>query len=217
MPLATLQRAHRNPKVHDTAGIRASISRHGYVEPIVMDERTSRLVAGHGRLDDFEARKAAGESPPEGVRLGDEGEWEIPVWRGWASASDADAEAYLVGSNELAGRGGWDQKRLAEIFGTYREDADWFLGTGYTPDEGAALLHSTGLLTREAVDFLGTAPAAGADEEGADLSGLEGWVAINFTVHADQRAAILETLDRIRRQESLGTRAEALVALCRRG
>ena len=67
MPLAELQRAHRNPKAHDDEGIAASMARFGYVEAITMDERTGLLVAGHGRLDFLEGARDAGEAPPEGI------------------------------------------------------------------------------------------------------------------------------------------------------
>lgn len=141
MPLRTLQRAHRNPKMHDTAGIRASVARHGFVEPVTMDERTMRLVAGHGRLDDLEERARRREDPPDGIKVDpDNGDWLIPVNRGWESKSDADAEAYLIGANELTMRGGYDRELLAQMLGEYRDDADWFLGTGYNPDDIAGLL-----------------------------------------------------------------------------
>lgn len=217
MPLRQLQRAHRNPKVHDTEGIRASIDRHGYVDPIVMDERTQRMVSGHGRLDDLLERQERGLPVPEGIEQAEDGsDWLAPVYRGWHSKDDADAEAYLVGANQLPGAGGWDPGGLAKMFADYRGDDSWFLGTGYRPEDALALLQSTGELTREATAYLGT-PAGADDGDGpGPLEGLEGWVAVNFTVRTEQRQAILEALDRIRRQESLGTRAEALVELCRR-
>ncbi|MEU8356488.1 hypothetical protein AB0C27_10810 [Nonomuraea sp. NPDC048882] len=48
----------------------------------------------------------AGESksPPEGVKIGDDGVWLVPILRGWTSRSDAEAEAYLVAANRLTER-----------------------------------------------------------------------------------------------------------------
>jgi hypothetical protein len=120
LPLEDVRRASHNPKGHDTARIRHSISEHGFVEPIVMDERTGRLVAGHGRLDDLIARRAAAGKtgkakggPPDGILL--EGStWLVPVIRGWASRDDAHAEAYLLASNQLTIAGGWDPAGLAD-------------------------------------------------------------------------------------------------------
>jgi ParB-like chromosome segregation protein Spo0J len=114
MPLASLKSATRNPKRHDDASLGTSIGRFGYVEPMVLDERTGRLVAGHGRLEALRARKAAKEDAPQGVRMED-GEWLAPVLRGWASRSDTEAEAYLLASNQLTFAGGWDDAQLATL------------------------------------------------------------------------------------------------------
>lgn len=48
MPLGQLQVAKRNPKKH-SGDISTSVGRFGYAEPILLDERTGRIVAGHGR------------------------------------------------------------------------------------------------------------------------------------------------------------------------
>src|SRR5690242_19701492 len=98
IPLDELQRrpALRNPRKHDAAGLRASISRHGFVENPVIDERTGRLVVGHGRLTDLAKRFDAGEDIPDGIEVDDEGVWLVPVQRGWSSRSDADAEAMII-------------------------------------------------------------------------------------------------------------------------
>lgn len=114
MPLSELQPAPRNPKGHDDEGIGASLDEFGYVEPIVMDERTGRLVVGHGRWENLLAKVAAGEDPPEGIEV-EGAEWMIPVMRGWSSRDDAHAEAYLVASNHLTTKGGWIVEPLAEM------------------------------------------------------------------------------------------------------
>lgn len=115
MPLDEITRAPRNPKEHDREGIAASIDRYGVAELPLLDERTGRLVAGHGRLDDLTARREAGQDPPDGVRIRKDGTWLVPVVRGWASRSDPEAEAYLVASNQLTVNGGWDDTELGEL------------------------------------------------------------------------------------------------------
>ena len=50
VPLDQLKKAPRNPKAHSD-DIKTSIGRFGYVEPIVVDERTGCIVAGHGRRE----------------------------------------------------------------------------------------------------------------------------------------------------------------------
>lgn len=113
LPLEELVPATRNPKAHaSSADINASIRRFGFVEPIVMDERTGRLVAGHGRLEELHALAGSRTAdPPDGV-LVDGDRWLIPVIRGWASTTDAEAEAYLLASNRLTEKGGWDDAAL---------------------------------------------------------------------------------------------------------
>ena len=66
MPLAELERAPRNPKAHDLTLIHSSLGRFGYIEPIVINETTGCIVAGHGRLDALERKRDAGEPPPTG-------------------------------------------------------------------------------------------------------------------------------------------------------
>lgn len=133
VPLDTLQGAPRNPKRHYAEGIRASISKYGLGELPLLDERTGRLVAGHGRRDDLAARKAAGEEPPDGVKVGPDGDWLVPVIRGWSSRSDMDAEAYLVASNSLTVHGGWDEQGLADILSGLAEFDPALLDvTGYS-------------------------------------------------------------------------------------
>ena len=117
MPLAEIAPAARNPKEHDDAGIRRSIERFGVAELVLLDERTGRLVAGHGRikaLADMEHDPRVA-TPPDGVVVAEDGSWTVPVVRGWASRSDAEAEAYLVASNRLTENGGWDNRGLGEL------------------------------------------------------------------------------------------------------
>jgi hypothetical protein len=115
MDLDEIMPATRNPKRHDRAGIHRSISYFGLAEVPLIDERTGRLVAGHGRIADLRERIDAGQSPPDGVDVTPDGRWLVPVIRGWASRSDEDAEAYLLASNNLTLRGGWNAAMLADV------------------------------------------------------------------------------------------------------
>ena len=71
MRLAEVQSAKRNPKRH-SEDIGASIGRFGYADGVILDERTGRLVAGHGRLDELRRMQAEGEEPPDGIRVNGE-------------------------------------------------------------------------------------------------------------------------------------------------
>lgn len=174
--------APRNPKNHDEAGIRASVTRHGFVEAPTIDERTGRLVAGHGRLGDLAARKAAGEEPPEGIEVDEGGEWLVPTQRGWASRSDRDAEAYVVAANKLTESGGWDDELLAQMLGDYREDVGWLAGTGYNETEVVSFLANLGG---------GAQPQVG-DAESFDLARV--WGVIIEVDSEDEQLALLSEM-----------------------
>ena len=57
----------RNPKDHDLHEIRKSFYRFGFIKPVLVDEGTGKLVAGHGRLDTLRILKNRGAEP--NVRL----------------------------------------------------------------------------------------------------------------------------------------------------
>src|SRR5205809_5221565 len=82
VPLSEVRPAPRNPKAHLGDAIRTSIGRFGVAELPLIDERTGRLVAGHGRIDQLTAMRADGQDPPEGVRVAPDGGWLVPVVRG---------------------------------------------------------------------------------------------------------------------------------------
>lgn len=115
LPLDEVVPAPRNPKLHNSSGLITSISRFGLAAPALRDERTGRLVVGHGRTEAVRAMRGAGEDPPAGVRLNDDGAWLVPVVCGWASRSDAEAEAYLIADNRHTELGGWDHQELADL------------------------------------------------------------------------------------------------------
>lgn len=115
MALGQINAAKRNPKDHDLGELVTSIRRFGFVDVGVLDERTQRLVAGHGRLEALRSLfKAAPDSPPPGVELRD-GEWWVPVQRGWSSRDDNQAEAFIVAANRIPELGGWDQPLLDQV------------------------------------------------------------------------------------------------------
>lgn len=132
MPLGDIPRAIRNPKAHQTASIRRSIEAFGCTWAGLLDERTGRLVAGHGRLATLTAMRDDGVHPPEGV-VDDDGDWLVPILRGWASRSDAEAQAYLVADNRISEVGGWNDRELADVLDDLSsENPDLLELTGYT-------------------------------------------------------------------------------------
>ncbi len=129
MALGAIERWGDNPKDHDLGALSAALERFGFVNPMIMDERTGQLVAGHGRVEALRQRKAAQMEPPERVRV-EGGEWYVPVIRGIEFADDNEAHAYAVADNRLVERGGWDVEQLTEVLGALAADGG-LDGTGY--------------------------------------------------------------------------------------
>lgn len=144
MPLDTVLPALRNAKNHDAPGIRDSIGRFGIVEIMVLDDRTGRLVSGHGRREDLLYRRTAAETPPDGIQATPEGDWLVPVVRGWASRSDDEAEAVILAMNRLVETGGHNSEVLAEMLAHLAGLPEGLIGTGYSTDAARDLLAALG-------------------------------------------------------------------------
>jgi DNA modification methylase len=139
VPFDELKPAKRNPKQHDLGALNTSLGRFSYVEPVVIDERTGRLVAGHGRIEALGQMLLSDAPPPAGVKTDAKGKWLIPVVRGWASKNDKEADAYLIASNRTVELGGWDDALLSELLGELAGEApgahSGLAGTGYDGDD----------------------------------------------------------------------------------
>jgi ParB-like chromosome segregation protein Spo0J len=114
VPLSKVEKWPRNPKLHDTEQLSASVERFGFVQPILLDEKTNRLVAGHGRLETLRKMKDSGKQPPPRIKVSN-GDWLVPVVRGVSFKNEKEAEAYLVADNRQVELGGWDEESLAEL------------------------------------------------------------------------------------------------------
>ena len=129
-PLAALKAHPDNPKSHALDTLGASVARFGYVEPIVVDERTGYLISGHGRTEALRAAEAAfpgsGEPVPDGIQIGEGGAWMVPVMTGWASKSDTEARAALIALNRTGEIGGWNDEALLTLL----DDLDGVAGFG---------------------------------------------------------------------------------------
>lgn len=127
--LSEIQRWPRNPKLHSEPELDASLERFGFTNPLILDEASGKIVAGHGRLEALLRRKAAGKEPPERVAMKGK-EWMVPVIRGVRFKDAHEAEAYLLADNRLTEAGAWDDDALAAMLGRLSE-GDALLGTGY--------------------------------------------------------------------------------------
>lgn len=157
----------RNAKKHDKPGIRASLVRFGWIDAIIEDARSKRLVAGHGRLEVALDMHAEGAEVPRGVRVDPkDGMWLIPVLRGLAFENDHEAEAYLLASNRLVEVGGYDETMLREILADHRTD---LAGTGFSVDEVSTML----------------ADLAGGEAGGRDIVAPEDFREVSIDVKTD--------------------------------
>lgn len=114
-PLEEVMEWPRNPRQHDDAALERSLKRYGFVSPLLRDESSQRLVAGHGRLGALKALQDAGEPPPSRIQVGTGGRWMVPVICGVTFSTAGEAESYLIADNRLAEIGGWDMDSLREM------------------------------------------------------------------------------------------------------
>lgn len=156
VPLEEVARADVNPKLHAGEQIRASMDRWGFIEPILHDGRTGKLIAGHGRLEELVRRRDAGEPAPEGIRS--RGGWKVPVVYGWSSATDEEAHAAGVALNRIVEMGGWDIPELHRTLTAFGAEAGSLDGTGFTTEQLDKLL-----ATIKPVEYGGAAAPARAD------------------------------------------------------
>lgn len=179
LPLGDVARADRNPKEHDLPAIRHSVETFGCTIAGMLDERTGRLVSGHGRLAVLELMCDEGAAPPEGVRAAPAGGgWLVPIVRGWSSRSDAEATAYLIAANRTGELGGWDDRLLAELLDeTADHSPDLLAATGYSDDDLGDLIGA-----------LGAAPSlAELEEEYGEPAADDLWPVLRFKVPPEIR------------------------------
>jgi hypothetical protein len=130
IPLADIVEADNNPKDHDIGQIYQSIKRFGFTQPIMMNENTGKLLAGHGRLQTLQTMKDAGEKLPNRIKEKD-GDWLVPVLKGISFEDDMEAQAYLIADNRLTELGGWNTGDLVESLQEMIENGLDLDGIGY--------------------------------------------------------------------------------------
>ena len=144
-----------NPKDHDIGQLHGSMDRFGYTSPVIIDEGSGRIVAGHGRIKTLIQRKEMGQIAP--AKIMDKGdEWMVPVIRGLEFENVQEAEAYLLADNRISELGGWMDDKLAESLKTLALDGD-LEGTGFDGDDLDRILKrlegSGGMDVKPEVDF----------------------------------------------------------------
>lgn len=122
--------ATRNAKAHAAPEIKQSIVTFGFVDNVINDGRTGRMIAGHGRLEALAELEGEGAVLPEGIALR-AGRWQAPVTTGWSSVDDLEAEALAVALNRTPILGGFHNEPLLATLEDLRARPDLFAAAGF--------------------------------------------------------------------------------------
>ena len=137
LPLSQIIPWAGNPRDHSPEQLRLlakSIREHGFIAPILLQDGTNKMVAGHGRLMVLKSLVRKGQDPL------------IPVV--WAKLSDSEAQSYAIADNRLTELSEWNVPLLKscmvelddgafdiEVTGFDRESLDALFGI--EPDKPA--------------------------------------------------------------------------------
>lgn len=188
--LSAVERWPRNPKAHDLSAIQASLRRFGFVAPIVRDDSTGRLVAGHGRLEALLGLRRTGQAPPARIEAEADGEWLVPVLCGVSFANEREAEAYLLADNRLTEVGGWEEALLVDALRDLR-DVDGLAGIGWSSREVDALIRAADRAAAQAGDEPTDAPA------GDDLLDASGTADKEVVLHVSTQEDYVSLVSRL--------------------
>ena len=136
--LSEITEADRNVKDHDIGAIHESMNRFGFTSPLLMNEATQKLVAGHGRVEALRQKKQFGEEPPKNIEVNDK-DWLVPIIRGVYFDNEEEAQAYLLADNRLTELGGWNTTALVEELQKLAESSS-LEGTGFDDADLNALM-----------------------------------------------------------------------------
>jgi len=150
--------ADSNPKDHDIGVIYQSIKRFGFNNPIMLNEATGKLLAGHGRLQTLKIMKDNGEPAPDRINVEKDLEddriefWYVPVLKGVSIENVAEAQAYLLADNRITELGGWQPMDLMESLTDIIEQTGNLEGTGYDLEDVETILGDMETTTFEVDD-----------------------------------------------------------------
>ena len=97
--IGTIKPWDRNPKLHNMQAIISSMDAFDITQPILVQKKSGRIIAGHGRLEAMKAR----------------GVVDVPVIM--LDMTDEQAKAYALVDNQTVIAGGWDVALMGELLG----------------------------------------------------------------------------------------------------
>tara|TARA_B100000287_G_C20674940_1_gene794884 strand:- start:2124 stop:2750 length:627 start_codon:yes stop_codon:yes gene_type:complete len=124
-----------NPKDHDIGVLITAIKRFGFTSPLIRNEDTQKLVAGHGRLEALITMYKNNYSLPKGI-VKDDDMWLVPVVTGLNFENEEEALSYLIADNKLSEVGGWNEEALLDML----KSIDDLEGVGFDHNDAQAIL-----------------------------------------------------------------------------
>jgi len=103
----------------------------GFLERMIINRQTRRLISGHGRLDTLMHLKASGAPLPVGIDESD-GEWLVPV--DYVDLPKDEEMAAAIALNRTTELGGWNDAALARVLSDLAAK-DALMGIGYDRDD----------------------------------------------------------------------------------
>lgn len=152
MPLDEIIEADINVKDHDIGAIHESMNRFGFTSPLLMNEATMKLVAGHGRIEALKQKRQFNEPRPNNIEVDEDNNWTVPVIRGISFKDENEAQAYLLADNRLVELGGWNTDALLEELKKLSQEAEGLAGTGFDDADLASLSQDLDKLNEEGTD-----------------------------------------------------------------
>jgi len=142
IPLQEVIELESNSKEHDLGSIHSSVERFGFLERIIINKRTGKLIAGHGRVHTIQQVKESGDDAPKGIKV-ENGNWLIPA--DYVDVDEDDEVAASIALNKLVELGGWNEPKLVDnLIAIAGEDGSGLKGTGFDGDDLDKLIELTG-------------------------------------------------------------------------
>lgn len=183
--------SERNARVHSKAQIdqiKKSITRFGFVQPILIDE-AGEIIAGHGR---YEALKSLKRKTADVIRL--------------EHLGDEEKRALALVDNQIPLNATWDIDRLRSEYDFLRGRPDLLIDSLGFETLFPASTFLDDLASAEGLSPLDKSVSSEASEQ-------SDYVTLQFSLSHDQRALVVSWLKGICSKNGYATTADALVAL----
>jgi hypothetical protein len=197
--LSTLKPYPNNPNNGDLEAIEESLRRFGMVDGLIVNRPTREILGGNHRY--FTLLEA-------GVKQ---------CWVGWVTKDEQEAQALVIGLNEIGKMAWWDKGHMSEIL----KGLDDLSGTGYTFDKLDDLLASLGKIEETPYgefkgDYAETPAETAARGEGITNTIERQGLKETVVVHSNEEyGRLVDYIKRIRQYTECETTSQAVLEACR--